>query len=83
MGNDAVLSRFSEIESRVESLIARCETVEKERDALQEQVMELEIKIEELTETEKDREQNRVAMEERIDGLLNRLDGFRTAGNQA
>ena len=76
MDNDTILKQFNEIENRVESLIARCSSLEAANSELTEAVENLEAKLKEKEAVENQDGEVRTLIRSKIDSLLERLDGI-------
>ena len=79
MDNQTILKQFNQIETRVESLITRCKSLEAANLKFKQEVSRLESELKHKNESEDRDSEVRVLIRTKIDSLLERLDGITEA----
>ena len=80
MDKDTLLGQFNEIENRVESLITRCNSLQKTNSELTATIDNLEAALKKKEADESQDGEVKALIRTKIDNLLERLDGITEAG---
>ena len=76
MGNEDITAKFDDINIRVDFLIESCQVLQLENKELSLKVKELEEKLDQKVKTEGAYVGRESLVQEKIDRLLSKLDGF-------
>lgn len=79
MDKDTILEQFNTIETKIESLIAHCKSLEEANTELKQQVSRLETEIKGKSESEGRDSEVKALIRTKIDSLLERLNGITEA----
>jgi len=71
---DEVMHQFDQLESKIETLIERCQTLESTNTQLSGKVAELESVLEQKNQAENQQFEQKTLIRSKIDNLLNRLN---------
>jgi len=80
LDKDTLLGQFNEIENRVESLITRCNSLQKTNSELTATIDNLEAALKKKEADESQDGEVKALIRTKIDNLLERLDGITEAG---
>jgi molecular chaperone GrpE (heat shock protein) len=80
LDKDTLLGQFNEIENRVESLITRCNSLQKTNSELTATIDNLEAALKKKEADESQDGEVKALIRSKIDNLLERLDGITEAG---
>ena len=76
LGNEGIKLKFDDIDSRIDFLIDLCQSLQNDNQALVSKINELETELETRTKAQGEFAEQETLIETKIDGLLNKLDGF-------
>lgn len=73
---DEILRQFGQIEQKVEEIIRRCQSLEKDNSKLSDRIRELEHQLSEKADAENRYAEQKTFIRSKIDNLLIRLDSI-------
>ncbi len=76
MNNEDIVAKFDDINIHVDFLIESCQSLQKENTALSVKIKELEEQLEQKIKKEDVYVDRESMVDEKINGLLSKLDGF-------
>lgn len=76
---DEILRQFGQIEQKVEEIIRRCQSLEKDNSNLSERIRELEHQLSEKADAENRYAEQKTFIRSKIDNLLSRLENIAEA----
>jgi len=76
LGNEGIKNKFDDIEIRVDFLIEFCQSLQEENKTLASRVETLELELDEKTKTEEEYVDRESIVQNKMNGLLTKLDEF-------
>ncbi|WDP92969.1 MAG: hypothetical protein HUN04_25870 [Desulfobacter sp.] len=76
LGNEGIKNKFDDIDIRVDFLIEFCQSLQEENTKLVSRIQALETELDEKSRSEEIYAEQETLVKSKIDGLLEKLDGF-------